>query len=187
MRKIVFGMNCSLDGYIAGPNGEDDWALINDEMHDYSTRLLESGDIMLCGRVIYRMLADYWPTAEQDASLSPSVRRFAQTINRLPKILYSRSISSAGWNTRIEKTLVPEEILKMKQQPGKNLLVAGAALAHSLMELDLMDEVHLLIHPVILGAGRPMFERLKDRVNLKLLQTETLESGLVALSYQLVR
>ena len=182
MRKLILAINVSLDGMLAGPNGELDWSVADDEMHDYYAAVLNQADAIIYGRVMYEMMADYWPNAPQDPSLSKGERAFAHAINRIPKIVYSKTLGNVGWNTTVLRTVVPDEILKMKQQPGKDLFIAGADLVSTFIEHDLIDEYQLLVQPAVLGSGKPLFKN--HRLALKLLRTQTFHSGAVLLCYQ---
>jgi len=179
MRKIVVSNYISLDGFIAGPNGEIDWFVWDDESEQYSKELVASFDTMLFGRVTYELMAGYWPTVTTE---DPIIK---ENMNKSPKIVFSRTLDKADWNnTRLVREIIPEEILKMKQQPGKDMVIfgSGSIVAH-LTQLHLIDDYRMLVNPVILGSGIRQFSD-KDTTQLKLVESKTFTSGLVMLHYQ---
>ncbi len=177
MRKVILHMVVSLDGFIEGPDKELDWFVDDDEMFKYFHDLLNSVDAMLYGRVSYQLMADYWPAATSE---------FADKMNKMPKIVFSRTLEKVEWNnSRLVKENIAEEISKMKQQPGKDLvLFAGADIASTFRQLGLIDEYRIIVNPVVLGSGKPLFKDIMDRLNLKLLKTKTFSCGNVILYYQ---
>jgi Dihydrofolate reductase len=177
MRKVILHMVVSLDGFIEGADKELDWFVDDDEMLKYFHDLLNSVDAMLYGRVSYQLMTDYWPAANSE---------FADKMNKMPKIVFSRTLEKVEWNnSRLVKENIGEEISKIKQQPGKDLvLFAGADMASTFRQLGLIDEYRLLVTPVVLGSGKPLFKDVKDKFSLKLLKTKTFGSGNVLLCYQ---
>jgi dihydrofolate reductase len=177
MRKLFWQMMVTLDGLVEGPNRELDWHVVDDDFNRYVGDMLSSIDAILLGRVTYQLFADYWPSST-DAE--------AQAMNQLPKIVFSRTLKKVEWkNSRLVKGNVAEEIVRLKQQAGKDLAMFGSAdLASTFMRLDLIDEYRIFVNPVVLGGGTPMFKDGKDRTVLRLLKTETLSSGVVILYYQ---
>jgi len=177
VKKLILHMLVSLDGFIEGPSRELDWHVVDDEMFEYFHSVLDSVDAMLYGRVSCQLMVDYWPNATGE---------FANKMNRMPKIVFSRTLEKVEWNnTRLIKDNIAEEISKMKQQPGKDLvLFAGADIAETLRQLGLIDEYRLLVNPVILGSGKPLFQNITDRIKLKLLKTQTFNCGNVLLCYK---
>lgn len=182
MRKIIFQMAISLDGYFEGPNQELDWHIVDDEFNQYASELLDSVDVMLFGRVTYQLMASYWPTpaARTDDPI------IAEKMNRLPKIVFSKTLAKAEWNnTRLVREDVEEEISKLKRQPGKDLVIFGSSdLTLSLSESGLIDEYRLFVMPVFLGAGKPVLQGLNGRLHLELLRTRQFKSGVVLLCYR---
>jgi dihydrofolate reductase len=185
MRKILAFENVTLDGYMAGPNGEIDWAIRDEEVSEYSKEGNESTDTFLFGRVTYDMMASFWPTP-MGKSANPV---FADALNSAHKIVFSTTLEKAHWqNTEVAQEISKEEILKLKQLPGKNMMIFGSgSLVEQLTKLGLIDEYQLMINPVVLGKGIPLFKNITDRLNLTLLQTRTFKSGLVLLQYQPVK
>jgi len=183
MRKLVFSINVTLDGYI-----DHTAMLADDELHNVSTEFLNSGDIMFFGRRTYQLMEEYWPGAVNDASIPPAMRDFARRIDEIDKIVYSRTLEQANWrNTRLLREVDPAEIARMKEGQGGNLLIAGANLAETFMDLDLIDEYQLLVNPIILGSGTTLFRGRPGRIDLELLGTRSLASGVVVLHYQRVK
>jgi dihydrofolate reductase len=179
MGKVIVSNLVTVDGFFAGPNGEIDWFVWDEELRDYSIDLLSTVDTLLFGRVTYQLMANYWPTATEDAII-------AERMNNLPKIVFSKTLESVEWkNAKLVKEIIPEEILKIKQFPGKDMVILGSgSIVSTLTQLGLIDEYRLIVNPVILGNGKPLFKGLKDRLNLKLLKTKAFSSGNVLLSYQ---
>jgi dihydrofolate reductase len=182
MRKVIFFMLTSLDGYFEGPNREIDWHNVDEEFNRLSIEQLNAVDMLLFGRVTYEMMASYWPTPTAIQN-DPIV---AGKMNSLPKIVFSKTLASAKWqNTRLVKTKFVDEITKLKTQPGKDLIIFGSSdLAVSFLQHGLLDEIRVMVNPLILGAGKPVFKGIQGRLKLKLLNTKTLGNGNVVLYYQ---
>ncbi len=185
MRKIILAMPISLDGYIEGPHRELDWVVADDEMHDYSAKLLKRADLMIFGRVAYQLLANYWPTAASDPNITPGELAFAKTINPLPKIVYSHTLQKVDWNTRILRSFDPQEILDLKAQPGGNIALSGGAMiAKTFLQHKLVDEIQLMVQPAVIGSGTSLFGGIQNGFSLEFLRQETLHSGIIVLSYR---
>ncbi len=180
MRKIIAQEMVTVDGYFAGPNGELDWFVWDDVLKNLSRDMLKSVDTLLFGRVTYDMMAAYWPTVSDE---DPVIQK---AMNGLPKIVFSRSLEKAEWNnTRLVREVIPEEILKMKEQPGKDMVIYGSgSLVSEFARHGLIDEYRLIVNPVVLGSGKPLFRGFKDHLKLNLLDARTLGSGNVLLRYQ---
>ena len=185
MRKVVWLMHVSLDGFVAGPNGEIDWILLDDEVFDDGRDLINAGDTALYGRVTYQLMESYWPTAADSPTATKHDIDHARWVNPALKVVFSRTLKKADWqNTRIVKDHIPEEIAKLKKQPGKNMILfASPSLASTFMNLDLIDEYWFNINPIILGKGKPLFKELGDMRKLKLLGSKTYKTGVVNLHY----
>lgn len=177
MRKVIFQINVSLDGFITGPDGAMDWFVWDDELSKRATDILDSGDIILLGRVLADEFLRYWPN---------DTTEFAGKINRLPKIVFSTTLDKVEYpNVTLVKENVAEEVMKLKQQPGKNIvLYGGAGLAQTFMRLNLIDEYHLFVNPVILGSGLHLYMGLDEKLNLKLIHSKTTPSGVTILCYE---
>jgi dihydrofolate reductase len=171
MRKIITTMWVTLDGFIAGPNGEMDWiAEIYDEaMGTYENDLVSS-----------------WPHVPDNPNASEGEKEYARKLNAMRKLVFSRTLESVEWNnSTLVKEVVPEDIEKLKHEPGRDMLIYGSAsLVRTLTNLGLIDEYQLLVHPVLLGSGKPLFQDIQHQVKLKLVNTKTHPSGVVVLSYQ---
>ena len=185
MGKIYYAMNVSLDGFIEDAQGSLDWSDPDEELHRHFNELEQSTDILLYGRRLYETMAAFWPTAEQDLSLPEYILEYARIWNAKPKVVFSKTLTEVGWNSRLVREDLAGEIERLKAQPWKTLGVGGAGLAASLMALGLIDEYGVYIHPVLLGGGKPMFPALQEKIDLQLVETHSFGSGVVLLNYQL--
>ncbi len=177
MRRILVSNLVSLDGFYEGPNDEIDFFVVDQEFFDYAAAMLNSVDTILFGRKTYEMMAAHWPTAAPDA--------IADKMNGLPKIVFSKTLEKVDWNnSRLAKGELIEAVTRLKQEPGSDIVVLGSAtLASQLMQAGLIDEYRVLINPVLLGNGKPLFRGITERIKVKLLATRSLASGMVILSY----
>jgi dihydrofolate reductase len=185
-RRLFVSMLVSLDGYIEGPERTLDWFQDGDpQFEQYCAEMLDSVGLALYGRRAYERMVSYWPNAETNAG-SPAELDFAQKMNALPKVVLSRTLDHAAWrNTRIVKERVAETITELKRQPGKPMVAwAGAGLVASLASLGLVDEYRLIMHPVLLGDGTPLFQGITQRQNLRLTRTTQLGHHLVVVCYE---
>lgn len=186
MRKIIVSEMVSLDGFFAGPGGEVDWHVVDEEFNEkYAVPLLNSVDTLLFGRVTYELMAGYWPTPEAIKN-DPII---ADKMNSLPKIVFSKTLKKVDWNnTRLVKEVLTDEVVKLKQQYGKAMVIFGSGtIVSTLTQLGLIDEYRLIVNPVILGSGKSLFKGLKDRLRLQLLETKKFNSGNVLLRYEPIR
>jgi dihydrofolate reductase len=179
MRKIIAAINMTLDGFC------DHTAMIaDDEIHQHYTDLLKNAGTILYGRITYQLM-EYWPTIVKNPTGNKSMDDFAVTIDNIPKIVFSRTLKNVEWKTaRIAKGSLEEEVLELKQQQGRDILVGSPGLIVALMKLNLIDEYQLCVHPVVVGKGLPLFKSINDRVILKLLKTKTFSSGQIILYYE---
>lgn len=184
MRKLILMMSVSLDGYFEGPNRELGWQSVDEELHVHFNEWLATTSAFLDGRVTYELMAGHWPTADADPSAPAPVAEFARIWRDMPKFVFSRTLARAGWNTTVVRDVIPDEIMKLKAQPGGDMVIGGADLAASFLRHDLIDEFRLYIHPVILGTGRPLFRPSDAQVSLRLAGTRTFGNGVVLLRYQ---
>jgi dihydrofolate reductase len=180
MRKIIFQMMTTVDGYFEGPDKELDWHVVDDDLFQNAIDLLNSADTLLFGRVTYQMMAAYWPTVAA-VSTDPVI---AERTNNLPKVVFSTTLKTVDWqNSRLVKEHSTEEIKKLKQQPGKNMVIFGSSdLAVALTKEGLIDEYRIIVNPVVLGGGKTLLEGLDERLMLKLVEAKTFSSGTVLLS-----
>ena len=184
MRKVIYSLMVSLDGFIEGPNRELDWAIIDEELHTYINDQQSAIDTYLYGRRTYEVMVDYWPTADTNPFAPEYVVEFARIWKNIPKIVFSKTLEQVAWNARLVRDNIAEEIAKLKEQPGKDMVLGGAGIASTFMRLGLIDEYALFVYPLILGSGTRLFPALDDTVNLRLVETRTFGSGVVFLRYR---
>lgn len=184
MRKIVLMMSVSLDGFMEGPNRELDWHLVDDELHTHFNEVLRPMGAFLDGRVTYELMASFWPTADRDHAGSRPMVEFASIWRDKPKIVYSTTLASAGWNTTIVREVVPADVAALKAQPGGDLALGGADLAATFLRHDLVDELRLYVHPVVLGKGKPLFAPSDTPIAFELAETHAFGNGVVLLRYR---
>jgi dihydrofolate reductase len=181
-RKIVLQMMISLDGFFEGANGDLSWHRVDEEFNEFAIDWLNSLDTLIFGRVVYELMYSYWPTSKAKIVGDDIV---AERMNNLKKIVFSKTLKSADWNnSTLVKEFDPEEILKLKQQPGKDISVGGSDLAVSFIKHKLMDEIRIILVPLVLGSGKPLLEGVDDKLNLKLVKTRTFKSGCVLFCYE---
>lgn len=189
MKRIISFVHVSIDGFVAGPNGEMDWIKVDEEIFDHVGKRISENDTALYGRVTYQMMESYWPTAADQPAATRHDIEHAKWYNKAHKIVLSKTMSSAGLtNTRVIGDSLPERINEIKQQPGNEILLFGSPTAtHSLMQLDLIDGYWLFVNPVILGQGIPLFIHNKDSIKLDLLTTRQFACGVTELNYWVKR
>lgn len=177
-------MSVSVDGFMEGPNREIDWHLVDDELHAHFNDFLGKMGAFLHGRISYELMADSWPAIDRDPTANPLLAEFARIWLNMPKLVYSRTLARADWNSTVVREVVPEEVLALKAQPGGDLVVGGANLAASFLRHGLVDEYRVYVHPVVIGAGAPMFPPLTERLPLRLAETRAFGNGVVLLRYE---
>ncbi|WP_379154638.1 dihydrofolate reductase family protein [Paenibacillus sp. sgz5001063] len=191
MRKLVLFLHASLDGFVEGPNGEMDigWVSYDADLEKHAKDILSTADTVIWGRGTYQMMHNYWPSVPSNPSASQHERNHAEWIEETAKIVFSTTLEKVEWNnSRLVKEGIEEEIQNLKQQPGKDMVILGSPrLAHYLMQLNLIDEYKITVSPVLIGSGLPLFQGLKDKINLTLLENKTFDSGAIGLVYQTVR
>jgi dihydrofolate reductase len=181
VRKLIYSMSVSLDGYVAAPGGDIGWTVPSEELHSFhNDRVRELGGHLL-GRRLYETML-YWESEQPD--WGPIEHDFAEIWRALPKVVYSTTLDSVEGNARLEREVVAADVEAMKQQPGKDLEVGGAGLAATLTKLGLIDDYRVFVAPVVLGAGTPYFPPLEQRFALELVETRTF-GAVVYLRYQL--
>lgn len=183
MRRVLLSMLISVDGYMEGPNRSIDWHRVDDELHEHFNDEFRTMGAFLDGRVTYDLMADFWPTADADPASPPPMREFAQIWRDMPKIVFSRTVERAGWNTQIWRDVVVSEIEELKAQEGGDLALGGAELAAEFRRLDLIDEYRLYVNPVLLGGGKPLFAPTDESRDLELIETRAFSNGVVLLRY----
>jgi dihydrofolate reductase len=191
MRKLVLFLHASLDGFVEGPNGEMDigWVSYDAELEKHAKEILSTADTVIWGRGTYQMMHNYWPSVLSNSSASQHERNHAEWIEKTSKIVFSTTLEKVEWNnSRLVKEDVDEEIKNLKQQPGNDMVILGSPrFAHYLMQLDLIDEYKITVLPVLIGSGLPLFQGLKEKINLKLIENKTFDSGAIGLVYQTVK
>jgi dihydrofolate reductase len=179
VRKIIAGINMTLDGFC------DHTAIIpDDEIHQHYADLLSNADTIIFGRITFQLMK-YWQTVAENPTGNKAIDEFAVIMNSIPKIVFSRTLKNAEWESaKLASRAIEEEVLELKKQSGKDILVGSRSLIIQLMKLNLIDEYQLCIHPVVAGSGLPLFENMNDRIILKLIKTKTFDAGAVALYYE---
>jgi dihydrofolate reductase len=183
MRKVIYSMGVSLDGFIAGSGGEIDWSAPDEELHRFHNQQTRDLGAHLCGRRLYEVML-YWETAEENPSAAEHELEFARIWKDLPKIVFSKTLEKVEGNAKLVRNGVAEEVATLKEQPGGDLAVGGAGLASTLIEQGLVDEYRLFVSPVVLGGGAPFFPALEKRIDLELVETRTFGSRVVYVRYR---
>jgi dihydrofolate reductase len=180
MRRLIAAINMRLDGFC------NHTAMIADEeIHQYYNELLRNADTLIFGRITYQLMESYWPSVVKDPTGIKPTDEFAVLIDNISKIVFSRTLKNVDWkNTKLKKEVIKEEVLELKQQAGKSILVGSPSLIVALTQLDLIDEYQLGVQPIVLGSGLPLFKNVSDRINLNLLRTKTFGCGAVTLYYE---
>jgi dihydrofolate reductase len=181
MRNVIFAINITLDGCCDHAKQTAD-----EETHEYFTHLLRDVDLLVFGRKTYQLMVPYWPEVAKTQSMTKAENEFAQIFVSINKIVFSRTLDRAeDKKTRIARTNLRDEILTLKQEQGKNILVGGVDIPSQLVELGLVDEYRFVLGPILAGEGRRLLEgvSLPDRLQLKLVESKIFKSGCVALRY----
>ena len=186
MRKIIVWMGMSLDGFMAGPDGEIDWHMVDDELHAHVNDVLRGMGAFLEGRVTYQGMEQFWPTAAEDPESTAPMIDFAGIWRDVPKVVYSRTLERVGPNATLVRDVVPEEVRALKEQPGGDMTVGGANLAATFERLGLIDEYRLYLTPVSIGRGRPVFPT-DTRLHFRLAENRAFDNGVVLLRYERLR
>ena len=187
MRSVTYSMNVSLDGYIAGPDGEFDWSAPEPEVFRFWIDDIRTVGVHLLGRRLYETML-YWETAEQDPSLDDADREWIALWNPLPKVVFSRTLSEVQGNARLASGGLAEEIERLRAEPGEGeIAIGGATLAAEASALGLIDEYRAMVYPVLVGGGIPFFPQRERRVDLDLVETRTFASKVVYLRYRVAR
>ena len=180
MRKLIAAMNMTLDGYCNHEAG-----IADDETMQHYNELLGNADTMLYGRITYQLMESYWPALVENPSGNKPDDEFAVLMDNISKIVFSRTLSSVDWkNSTLKKELIKEDILALKQQEGKNILVGSPSMIVAMTQMSLIDEYQIAIIPTILASGLPLFKNIADKIDLRLLKTKTFACGLVAHYYE---
>jgi dihydrofolate reductase len=186
VRKVLYSMGVSLDGFIAGPGGEIAVPPPDAELHRVHNQQTRDLGAHLLGRRLYEVMS-YWDTfAEENPSAADYELEFARIWKETPKVVFSRTLDKVEGDARLVRDGVAEAVAELKQQPGGDLAVGGAGLAATLMELGLIDEYRPFVHPVLAGGGTPFFPPLDQKIDLRLVETRTFGSGVIELRYERV-
>lgn len=180
MRKLIAAMNMTLDGFCDHTS-----MMADDEIHQHYNELLSSAGTLIYGRITYQLMESYWPTVVKNPTGNKPMDEFAVLIDNISKVVFSHTLKNVEWkNARVAKRGVKEEILALKQQPGKDILVGSPSLIVASANLDLVDEYQLSVQPTIVGKGLTLFKNINDRTDLTLIKTKTFECGAVTFYYK---
>jgi len=185
MRKVIYAMTVSLDGFIEAVNGDLSWSEPDQELFQHFLDRDRAFGAFLYGRTVYELMAAFWPTADQNPSAPPHQVEYAQVWRDKPKLVFSKTLTQVDWNARLVKGNIAAEVNQLKQQPGSDMNVAGAGLGATFMQLGLIDEYDLYLRPIILGGGKPFFPQLRQPIPLQLVETRQFNQGVVLLRYLL--
>jgi dihydrofolate reductase len=184
MRKLIYFMMVSLDGFVETPDHSLEWADVDAEVHQFANDLERQVGATMYGRRMYELMQAYWPTAYQNPDANPVEIEYSHIYNAIPKLVFSKTLAQVGDNARLFRgdNLV-DEVKKLKIEPGKDISLGGANLASALIKAGLVDEYQLIVHPVAIGSGTPYFPRDIPPIPLKLLDTKRFNNGAVFLHY----
>jgi len=183
MRKLIAAINMTLDGFCDHTASTPD-----DELLQHYNDLLRSADTLMYGRITYQLMESYWPDIVKNPTGNQPTDEFAVLIDNIQKIVFSHTLNSVEWkNVTLAKESMKEEVLKLRQQPGGDILAGSPGLIVALTQLHLIDEYQLCVHPVIVGSGLPLFKNITDKIHLNLIKTKTFGSGAVILYYEPVK
>ncbi|MCG9482960.1 dihydrofolate reductase family protein [Acinetobacter pittii] len=188
MRKLILFLHASLDGFVEGPNGAMDigWIAYDADLANHAKEVLSTADTVIWGRVTYQMMHNYWPSMLSNPDASEHERNHAKWIEKTEKIIFSTTLDKVEWNnSRLVKDHVEEEINRLKQEQGKDMVILGSPrFAHYLMQLGLIDEYKITVSPVLIGSGLSLFQGIQEKTNLKLIENKTFASGAIGLHYK---
>ncbi|MGW0182331.1 dihydrofolate reductase family protein [Nocardia sp. NPDC003345] len=184
MRKLIFGMNVTLDGYIAAPGDDIGWGAPSDELFQFWLDYERANDLVLYGRKLWESMSSYWPTGDRQPGATPAQCEFARNWRDTPKVVFSSTIDEVDWNTRLVAGDAVAEITRLADEHGGRIGIGGATLAGAAMGAGLIDEYVLATHPVLVGGGTPFFTAPAGRANLNLVETRTFPGGVVLTRYE---
>ena len=182
--RLIYGFTVSVDGYIADAQGSIDWSDPSEELHQYWNDFERGTALSFYGRRLYELMSAYWPTADEAPDAGPLIVDFAQIWRAMPKVVFSRTLDSVDWNSRLERGDPVEVVRKLKAQTDGALEVAGATLAAPIVQAGLVDEFRLVVAPTAIGGGTPFFPTLPSWISLRLLENRTFPGGTVLLRYE---
>jgi dihydrofolate reductase len=183
--KIVFHIGVSIDGFFEGPNREIDWHCVDEELHQHMNDVLAPTGAFLQGRVTHQLMADHWPTADQDPGSGPAEVEFSRIWREMPKWVFSRTLESDPWAT-VKRDVVPEEVEQLKREVDGDIVVGGPDLAATFLRLGLVDVLRFYVHPVVLGQGHPAF-LTPPRLDMELTASRAFGNGVVQMDYAIRR
>ncbi|MBH0780445.1 dihydrofolate reductase family protein [Nocardia bovistercoris] len=178
MRKLIYGFGVSVDGYVNDRDGNIDWTSPDDELHQFHNDRYRDLEVSLHGRRLYELMAEYWPHVAEDAP--PIEREFAELWTNKPKVVFSRTLTEVGWNSRLVGANAVEEVRRLKAEGDGVMEVGGANLAASLIPHGIIDEYQVFVSPVVLGGGTPMFPQLDKHIRLRLVETRHFETAVMS-------
>lgn len=184
MGKIILQNAVSVDGFFEGPDRDISWHRVDEELHQHMNDEIGAMGGIIAGRVTYQLMEQVWPTADQDPDSTPTMVEFAGIWRRLPKYVFSRTLTTAGPNTKVIAAVEPGEIQALKADAGGDLIMSGADLAGTFMRHGLIDEFRIYVHPVVIGAGRRVFPSPGCKADLTLAETRAFGNGVVLLRYE---
>lgn len=184
MQKLIYGMNLSLDGYIAAADGDINWGSSSDELFQWWLDEELEIDQFLYGRKLWEVMSAHWPTGDQQPDATPAQIQFARNWRDTPKVVFSSTIDEVDWNTRLVTGDAIAEITRLKAEDDGRMRVGGATLAAAAMRAGLIDEYEIVTHPVLVGGGMPFYAQLDSRVNLNLVEARTFPGGVVLTRYE---
>ncbi|MFC0115668.1 dihydrofolate reductase family protein [Kibdelosporangium aridum] len=187
MRKLIYGMNLTLDGYIAAPGDDISWGGPSDELFQWWSDQMRASELSLYGRKLWETMSSYWPTGDQQPNATPAEIEFARLWRDRPKVVFSSTIDKVDWNTRLVTGDAVAEITRLKAEDASPMEIGGATLAGAAMRASLIDEYMLVTAPVLVGGGTPFFTALDSWVNLNLVETRTFPGGAVLTRYETKR
>ena len=186
MRNLIFFMHTSLDGFVAGPNGEMNWIKLDEALFDFVANMTDQADTALYGRVTYEMMQSYWPKAGEKPNATKHDKEHSSWYNKVSKVVLSKTMQETGLqNTKVISGQLSDNINKLKQQGEKNILIFGSpGASQSLLNEGLIDEFWLFVNPIILGQGMPLFKDITGTTKLKFVESKTFACGVIALHYE---
>jgi dihydrofolate reductase len=187
MRKLTYGMNLTLDGYVAAPGDDLGWSAPSDELFQWWSDRVAATDLSLYGRRLWEDMSAHWPTADQQPDVTPAHVEFARRWREMPKVVFSSTLSAVDWNARLVTGDAVAEITRLKAEEGGPMDIAGAPLAGAAMRAGLIDEYLIVTHPVLVGGGLPFFTALDDWVKLDLVETRAFPDGVRMTRYAVTR
>jgi dihydrofolate reductase len=185
MRDVVYVASISIDGFLGAADGDDDWVVPDEQLHRHFNRLEAEFETELYGRRMYELMADFWPTADEDHEAPGYIAEYAHIWRAMPKVVFSATLDSVGWNSRLVAGDAITEVARLKAEPGGDMSVGGTALATSLARAGLIDEFRFYVMPTIVGKGTPAFAELGRHIDVSTLEVRQFDtSGAVLLRYR---